>query len=95
VVAFRIRHITITTSHATAGFFEFFCSQISDATRNDYPQHHSNWFTHAKVIRMLREAGFQTVYESRYGQSRSPLMRNTLLFDNSRPTSALHVEAIK
>ncbi len=76
-------------------FFDHFCSLISDAIRRDYPQHHSNWFTHDKVISMLRESGFETVYESRYGQSQSPLMRNVLLFDNSRPTSALHVEAIK
>jgi hypothetical protein len=76
-------------------FFEFFCSKIPEEVQRDHPQNHCNWFSVEKVMKMLREVGFNEVYESRYGQSRSPFMRNTLLFDNSRPTSALHVEAIK
>lgn len=81
--------------HDMEDFFEFFCSKVPEEVQKDHPQNHCNWFSAKKVTRMLRAAGFDEVYESRYGQSRSPFMRNTLLFDNSRPTSALYVEAIK
>ena len=76
-------------------FFEFFCRQVPEEVQRDHPGNHCNWFDVDKVVGMLRRAGFGEIYESRYGQSRCAVLRNTLLFDNSRPTCCLYVEAIK
>lgn len=76
-------------------FFNYLCDQVTIEVQRDHPGNHCNWFDAEKAIRMLRAVGFRDVAESRYGQSRHFAMRNTLLFDNSRPTSALYVEAMK
>jgi len=44
---------------------------------------------------MLRKAGFSKIFLSGYGQSFSPVLRNTDLFDNTHPEISLYVEAIK
>ena len=44
---------------------------------------------------MLREAGFQEVYASRWGQSRSAVMRDTGYFDTTTPQLSMYMEAIK
>jgi predicted SAM-dependent methyltransferase len=59
------------------------------------PGNHINWFTHDKVIGFLREAGFSTIYRSGCGQSSSPLLRNSVLFDSTHPPMSIYVEAIK
>ena len=60
------------------------------------PEEHINWFTEYKLVRMLKEAGFENVIVSRFNQSISEEMRNPEHFDNVflSPTS-LYVEVIK
>ena len=61
----------------------------------NFPREHKTWFNKKKVIRMLNKAGFENVYESAYCQSKSPLLLDTNLFDNTQPELSLYVEAIK
>lgn len=75
--------------------FEYFISRIPLDSRQRYPENHVNWFNVSKVRTMLEGVGFRSVYESRYGQSRSPYMRNTKLFDVTVPAISLYVEGWK
>lgn len=59
------------------------------------PRNHISWWTHTKVIDFLHNAGFQNVYRSGYGQSASPILRNTRLFDSTHPQMSIYVEASK
>ena len=65
-----------------------------DAQMN-YPGYHLNWWNEKKTVRMLKLAGFEDIYKSGYGQSFSPVLRNTILFDNTHPKISLYMEAIK
>lgn len=56
---------------------------------------HKSYWTHNKVINFLERAGFENCYISGFGQSRCPVMRDTLYFDNTAPNHSLYVEAIK
>ena len=60
-----------------------------------YPGNHINWWNARKLVGMLREAGFSRVYESGYGQSACPVLRDTHIFDNTHPKASLYVEAVK
>ncbi len=60
-----------------------------------YPGHHCNWWNKDKMFRMLKKAGFKNIFLSGYGQSFSPVLRNTQLFDKTHPKISLYVEAIK
>lgn len=60
-----------------------------------YAGDHVNWFNAAKLNRMLRAAGFGTIIDSRYGQSVCPILRNTLIFDNTAPDLSLYIECVK
>lgn len=60
-----------------------------------HPQSHDTWFSSEKVIRMLKEAGFENVWDSRYGQSDFQPMRDTGYFDTTRPDISLFVECRK
>ncbi|MBL7929309.1 MAG: methyltransferase domain-containing protein [Bacteroidia bacterium] len=60
-----------------------------------FPYHHMNWFTEEKMGSMLNNAGFQEVYSSRWGQSRSAVMRNTDYFDTNTPRLSMYMEAVK
>ncbi|GHV55370.1 hypothetical protein FACS1894206_09690 [Deltaproteobacteria bacterium] len=59
------------------------------------PNQHINWFTEAKLFKMLKIAGFSTIKRSGYGQSISRVMRNRRYFDTTRPNFSLYMEAIK
>ena len=61
----------------------------------EHPGLHVSWWTCDKIVRMLRDAGFATVYRSGYGQSRCAVLRNTWYFDNTHPQISVYVEAIK
>ncbi len=63
--------------------------------QHKFPYHHMNWFTEEKMEKMLREAGFKEVYASRWGQSRSAVMRNTDYFDTTTPNLSMYMEAVK
>lgn len=56
---------------------------------------HVSWWTHEKIIDLLKKVGFSKVYRSGYNQSVSPLMRNSSLFDTTHPQMSIYVEAIK
>lgn len=56
---------------------------------------HINWWHFEKASRMLKLAGFHNIYLSGYGQSFCPILRDTLLFDNTHPKISLYVEARK
>jgi hypothetical protein len=60
-----------------------------------YPGNHMNWWSYSKVASFLATAGFARIHRCAYGQSASPLMRNTRLFDNTHPEMSLYVEATK
>lgn len=73
----------------------YFISQISSEPIASYPEHHVNWFNVNKLQRILKEVGFKQVYESRYGQSKCALMRNTQLFDFTAPGLSFYMECQK
>lgn len=60
-----------------------------------YFGNHMNWWNEKKAFRMLKEAGFNEIYRSGYGQSFCPILRNLNLFDNTDPKTSLYIEAIK
>jgi len=76
-----------------AAAFEHFIKLIPADLARAYPADHVNWFDAERLIEMLRRAGFAHVYESRFGQSRAPQLRNTRLFDTTCPELSVYVEA--
>jgi hypothetical protein len=73
----------------------FFVSKCSIEKQKKYRQNHVNWWSHDKVFRYLRMAGFDTVYTMSPGQSAAPVMRNTSHFDRTWNNVALYIEAVK
>lgn len=71
-------------------YFTSLCEYLPDR-----PGNHISWWTHDKTIDYLRRAGFETVYRSGFGQSASPVLRNTHYFDNTHPQMSLYVEAVR
>lgn len=59
------------------------------------PGNHINWWSYDKLFRMLEKSGFSRVVRSGYGQSFSPVMRDTSIFDTTHPKMSLFVEAIR
>jgi|TARA_B110000879_G_scaffold147596_1_gene191342 SAM-dependent methyltransferase len=59
------------------------------------PGNHMNWWSYGKLEKMLKEAGFKTMYRSGYAQSASDVLRNTHLFDNTHPKMSMYMEARK
>ncbi len=74
---------------------QYFVDQIPDHLKTVYPEYHVNWFNVQKIENHLRLAGFEVIYESKYGQSKSPFMRNKQLFDSTVPEISLYVECQK
>jgi predicted SAM-dependent methyltransferase len=73
-----------------------FCTaKCSLEVQRKHPGNHINWYNENKLARMMRKAGFDTVYRSGFQQSRSPVLRDTRLFDFRRPEIGLYMEAIK
>jgi len=70
----------------------FFCSLD---IQKKFPGTHINWWNKEKIFDMLKKAGFTKVFLSGYGQSFSPVLRNTYYFDNTHPEMSLYGEAIK
>jgi predicted SAM-dependent methyltransferase len=70
-------------------------SRCSLEIQSKYPGNHINWWNAKKMSEMLKKTGFEKVFNSGYGQSFSPIMRNTSLFDNTHPKISLYMEAIK
>lgn len=59
------------------------------------PGNHISWWTHDRIIGLMRQAGFDAPYRSGYRQSVCPLMRRSELFDSTHPQISIYVEAIK
>ena len=74
---------------------DYCVSKCSLEAQRKYPGNHINWWNKNKLFRMLELAGFDNIYVSGYGQSFSPVLRNTLYFDNTHPKISIYVEAIK
>ena len=53
-----------------AEFADHYTSLVSREEQSEKTGNHINWFDHAKLSGMLREAGFKTVYRSRHQGSR-------------------------
>lgn len=70
-------------------------SKCSLEVQKKHPGNHINWWNKNKLFRMLRIAGFGNVYLSGYGQSFAPVLRNTLIFDNTHPKISLYIEAVR
>lgn len=70
-------------------------SEMSDRRLNEIVAAHVNWFNPEKVIYMLRKAGFSNVILSAYGQSVSPILRDTRYFDNTNPRVSWYVDAVR
>ena len=70
-------------------------SKCSLEVQKKYPGNHINWWNKDKLFRMLKIAGFDNIYLSGHGQSFCPVLRNTLIFDNTHPKVSLYVEAVK
>ena len=62
---------------------------------NNNPQFHIIYWTFEKLEKMFKDAGFNTIYHSGFGQSLSPPLTNTKIFDNTHPKMSLYLEAIK
>ncbi len=62
---------------------------------SENPQFHINYWTFEKLKKLCNEVGFTTVYHSGFGQSLSPPLTNTKIFDNTHPKMSLYLEAIK
>lgn len=59
------------------------------------PGWHINWWNIDKVRHSLESSGFAEIYQSGWGQSRCPPMRDTSLFDKTHPKMSLFIEAKK
>ncbi len=70
-------------------------AKCSSELQKQVPGNHINWWNKAKLIQMLQTAGFGKVYGSGYGQSSCPVLRDTIMFDDTHPKRSLYVEAEK
>jgi predicted SAM-dependent methyltransferase len=74
---------------------DYFCSRIDYDLHCKFPGNHINWWTHDKMCRELKAAGFSAAVVSIAGASISPVMRERNFFDTITPTCSLFVDAIK
>ena len=74
---------------------DFIVSLIPSAMLKGHPGDHINWFNSEKIAGLLRNANFSNIYESRFGQSKHQVLRNTRLFDCTCPGLSLYVECQK
>lgn len=70
-------------------------SELSDRQLQHRVGAHVNWFSGKKLTRLLEQAGFKRIYESRYGQSISPVLRDTRYFDKTDPHMTCYIDALK
>lgn len=74
-----------------------FLNYLTDGLQenNNYGTDHLNWFNASKMIKLLEDNGFSTVYKSAYGQSKELVMRQVPVFDETLPYLSLFIEAKK
>lgn len=61
----------------------------------DRPGFHMTWWTHDKLIKLLKKVGFSKVLISGYGGSLARPLQETWYFDKTHPVMSLYVEALK
>jgi predicted SAM-dependent methyltransferase len=74
---------------------DYFSKQVPLDAQRAHPGSHMNWFNEKKVMEMLRSAGFENVWRSRFRQSKCAPLRNRALFDRTDPELSLYVECQK
>lgn len=74
---------------------DYFCSRIDYELHRKFPGNHINWWTHDKMCRELKAAGFKETIVSIAGACVSPGMRDRTYFDTINPTFSLFVDAIR
>ncbi len=74
---------------------DFLVGHVPLSMQKVYHGDHINWFNNRKLTAMLTSIGFKNIYESRFGQSCCPLLRNLQLFDSTCPELSLYVECRK
>lgn len=70
-------------------------AKCSLRVQKKYPGGHISWWNKLKLFKFIENAGFNNIYSSGYGQSLSPVLRNTYFFDNTHPKLSVYVEARK
>lgn len=97
----RIAYRELIDQGRTMSREEFADWLTQDATveyRRKFPQEHTLWFNHDKLLSGLKAAGFSEVYRSKAFESRFAEMRGVGKywgFDHRRPYSSVFVEAVK
>lgn len=71
------------------------CAKCPADVQRKHPWNHINWWTKSKTLTFLKNAGFEDVYVSAYGQSMAPVLRDTKYFDSTQPGVTFYVEARK
>lgn len=71
------------------------CAKCPPAVQRKHPWNHINWWTKAKTVSFLKQAGFEDVQVSAFGQSLAPPLRDTKYFDSTQPGVSCYVEAVK
>ena len=74
---------------------DYFVSKCSLELHKKTPGNHISWWNYEKAKKFFKQAGFNNIYLSGYGQSAFPEMRNTTMFDTTRPNYSLYIEAQK
>ena len=74
---------------------DYFVSKCSLESHKKTPGNHISWWNFDKAQKFFKEAGFTDIYLSGHGQSAFPEMRNTTMFDTTRPNYSLYIEARK
>ncbi len=85
--------LSILKKRGLPSALDYFCSLVEFDPKR--PGNHISWWTHEKIINLLKKSGFKNVYRSGYGQSASPIMRRSSLFDSTHPQMSIYVEAVK
>ncbi|MCK6186788.1 methyltransferase domain-containing protein [Pseudomonas sp. EYE_354] len=75
--------------------FNSIIERVPKDIQKDHYGDHINWFDADKITEMLRKSKFSKIYESRYLQSHSPILRNKALFDSTCPELSLYIECRK
>ncbi|MHA1313176.1 MAG: class I SAM-dependent methyltransferase [Candidatus Helarchaeota archaeon] len=79
-------------------FANYFTLKIPRHSQKKSPGNHINWWNSDKLKRMLKIAGFKTIYRSKPQKSKFSEMRGVGVnsgFDSKNPELSLFVEAIK
>lgn len=89
----EVRNVFLSSTKEDA--FDIIIKKIPKDMQKIYPGDHVNWFNLEKITRLLQNSQFKSVCDSRFGQSKHHILRNTRLFDSTCPGLSLYVECQK